>query len=200
MTRRLGVAEALDREERKIRLRCPWFGCRAEIEVYRSQMVWGRGRAKAALSRFVFCPDHRAAVKNLIGTGRMNGLGRVFADPDRVYYGRIPASQALRVAIFELAGRKCGACKVALVFSERGKTWFIDHVVPVSLGGLTTLKNLQPLCGACHRAKTAGEIKEIRRLMPNTSRREWATHAEKDQTIAALTREIVALRARLGDS
>jgi 5-methylcytosine-specific restriction endonuclease McrA len=31
----------------------------------------------------------------------------------------------------------------------------IDHVIPVALGGATTLANLQLLCGACNREKGA---------------------------------------------
>ena len=36
-----------------------------------------------------------------------------------------------------------------------------DHRQPLGLGGASTLKNLQVLCGACHRAKTHGEDRPV---------------------------------------
>ena len=35
----------------------------------------------------------------------------------------------------------------------------VDHIVPLSLGGLTSRNNLQPLCRKCHTLKTARENK-----------------------------------------
>lgn len=190
----LAASEIARMEDRRIVVKCPWMDCESSTEVYRSQSAWGGRRGLSA----VFCNSHRALVKNLLGTNaRMNGFGRVFANIDRVYATRTVQAGAPRVVIFEMAGRKCAGCQTPLVFSEQGKSWHIDHVLPVYLGGLTTLKNLQPLCRSCHRGKTAIEIKAIRSLMPNTSRREWATHAMKDAEIARLKDDVAALTDRI---
>ena len=34
----------------------------------------------------------------------------------------------------------------------------LDHIVPLSRGGVNSLENVQPLCGECHRAKTATDF------------------------------------------
>lgn len=54
---------------------------------------------------------------------------------------------------------KCAACKerFALVDLE------FDHVLPIALGGSNDLANFEALCGPCHRAKTAGDVKRIRK-------------------------------------
>lgn len=60
---------------------------------------------------------------------------------------RSPISTDLRRAVFERDGGACGEC---------GATFDIqyDHILPVSLGGATTIENLQLLCGDCNRAKS----------------------------------------------
>lgn len=40
-----------------------------------------------------------------------------------------------------------------------------DHIVPIALGGEEfSLKNIQTLCGLCHKSKTADDVKRIARL------------------------------------
>jgi 5-methylcytosine-specific restriction protein A len=46
----------------------------------------------------------------------------------------------------------CAQCHVA-VATER------DHIVPLWAGGLDVESNTQPLCGDCHKAKTAAEAR-----------------------------------------
>lgn len=54
----------------------------------------------------------------------------------------------LRRVVFERDGGKCAEC---------GSNFDLqyDHVIPVALGGATTVKNLQLLCGECNRRKGA---------------------------------------------
>lgn len=54
----------------------------------------------------------------------------------------------VRRAVFERDGGKCAQC---------GSNFDLqyDHVIPVALGGATTVKNLQLLCGDCNREKGA---------------------------------------------
>jgi hypothetical protein len=61
---------------------------------------------------------------------------------------RIPIPREIRRAVFERDGGKCAEC---------GSTFDLqyDHVIPVALGGATTVENLQLLCGDCNRQKGA---------------------------------------------
>jgi 5-methylcytosine-specific restriction endonuclease McrA len=54
----------------------------------------------------------------------------------------------MRRAVFERDGGKCAQC---------GSNFDLqyDHVLPVALGGATTIDNLQLLCGDCNREKGA---------------------------------------------
>jgi hypothetical protein len=58
----------------------------------------------------------------------------------------IPAE--VRQAVFERSGGRCVAC---------GATFDLqyDHVIPLALGGASTVENLQVLCAPCNRAKGA---------------------------------------------
>ncbi len=60
--------------------------------------------------------------------------------------GTLP--QAMRRVVFERDGGQCVQC---------GTTFDLqyDHILPVALGGATTVENLQLLCGTCNRAKSA---------------------------------------------
>ena len=66
----------------------------------------------------------------------------------RVGGTREPIPREMRRAIFERDGGKCAQC---------GSNFDLqyDHVLPVALGGATTIDNLQLLCGDCNREKGA---------------------------------------------
>jgi 5-methylcytosine-specific restriction endonuclease McrA len=61
---------------------------------------------------------------------------------------REPIPREVRRAVFERDGGKCAQC---------GSNFDLqyDHVIPVVLGGATTVGNLQLLCGDCNREKGA---------------------------------------------
>jgi hypothetical protein len=61
---------------------------------------------------------------------------------------RQPIPREIRRAVFERDGGSCTDC---------GSTFDLqyDHVIPVALGGATSLDNLQLLCGDCNRSKGA---------------------------------------------
>jgi hypothetical protein len=61
---------------------------------------------------------------------------------------RAPVTEELRRAVFERDGGGCVEC------GERFDLQY-DHILPVALGGATTLENLQLLCGECNRRKSA---------------------------------------------
>ena len=61
---------------------------------------------------------------------------------------RVPIPREVRRAVFERDGGKCAEC---------GSTFDLqyDHVIPLALGGATTVGNLQLLCADCNRQKSA---------------------------------------------
>jgi hypothetical protein len=61
---------------------------------------------------------------------------------------REPIPRDVRQTVWERDGGRCVQC---------GETFELqfDHVIPVALGGATTVENLQLLCARCNRAKGA---------------------------------------------
>ena len=60
---------------------------------------------------------------------------------------RTPIPTELRRAVFERDGGRCVEC-------DGNFDLQYDHVLPVALGGATTLQNLQLLCADCNRRKS----------------------------------------------
>ncbi len=74
---------------------------------------------------------------------------------------RKPTPPGLRYDVLARANFTCQACgeKVPKIRLE------IDHIIPVSQGGLTVSENLQALCVACNRGKAA-KMKAMRKVQP----------------------------------
>lgn len=62
---------------------------------------------------------------------------------------REPIPEDVRREVFRRDGGRCAACGADELLQ-------FDHVIPVALGGASTLQNLQLLCAPCNRDKGAG--------------------------------------------
>mgnify|MGYP001602080927 CR=1 FL=1 len=62
-----------------------------------------------------------------------------------MYMGKRYASQRQRQRLYILQGGLCRICGIELL-----DHFPVDHIMPFSKGGKTTLPNLQALCEGCH--------------------------------------------------
>lgn len=65
---------------------------------------------------------------------------------------RAKITPKVRYDVFERDGHRCCSCGVGV---GKGVMLHVDHVVPVSRGGLSQLDNLQTLCAPCNFGKGA---------------------------------------------
>jgi len=67
----------------------------------------------------------------------------------------------MRWAIFQRDQGKCGECKKTVSrYWSRGELWQADHIIPIADGGTNHPDNIQTLCTACHKVKTAQQAKD----------------------------------------
>lgn len=89
-------------------------------------------------------PEERAAVI----AGRTPARPRNAAPHPRARELSRGISTRLRNQVLALYRHRCACCG-----ADGDTPLEIDHAIPVSLGGLTRLDNLQPLCPPCHDTK-----------------------------------------------
>lgn len=72
---------------------------------------------------------------------------------------RLRITTKIRLDLFLDARGRCRSCNSRIA---PGQFWDVDHIIPVALGGSNDTANLQVLCRACHRQKTAsGDVPRI---------------------------------------
>lgn len=71
----------------------------------------------------------------------------------------------LREKIKERDNYKCCSCRLGIV-DEPNLLLEIDHIIPLSKGGMTTYDNLQTLCWKCNRTKGAKILEYSLRIAP----------------------------------
>ena len=64
-------------------------------------------------------------------------------------------SPAQRAAIVAAQDNRCTLCAC------EGGPWEYDHVIPLALGGLDAVENLEAVCQPCHRIKTKADVRQI---------------------------------------
>jgi len=108
-------------------------------------------------------------------------------------YSHIP--QSLRQAVAERCQYLCGYCQTAQKII--GAEFTIDHIIPESLGGLTTLENLCLACWSCNLIKhnriaaVDPETGVVVQLF-NPNRQSWSEHfrwAQSGLIIVGITPE-----------
>jgi 5-methylcytosine-specific restriction protein A len=88
-------------------------------------------------------------------------------------------SKKVRSLAFARCSGNCEGCGAVLKVRE-GE---YDHVIPLALGGESTLENCQVLCRPCHRdpgAKTAEDVKRIARAK-RTAAKHFGFEPEKQK-------------------
>lgn len=65
---------------------------------------------------------------------------------------RAKITPKLRYDVFERDGHRCCSCGARV---GNGVSLHVDHIIPVSLGGLSKIENLQTLCASCNLGKGA---------------------------------------------
>jgi len=72
---------------------------------------------------------------------------------------RLNFPRKIKAVAFKRADGKCEKCKAVLKTRE-GE---VDHILPDALGGEPILANAQVLCRVCHKEKTKGDVRRVRK-------------------------------------
>lgn len=68
-------------------------------------------------------------------------------------------SRKVKREAIERAGGRCQKCTAVLKPGEAE----VDHILPLEMGGESVIANAQVLCKVCHKAKTAKDVRSIRK-------------------------------------
>jgi hypothetical protein len=149
------------------------------------------------------CDYHRLAVPKYLGeNARFGGTRAAWWTVDSESGHRSLNQRFTHMIIFEKSGGKCAHCSCDLVWNSspkkyERKTWISDHIVPIFMGGKTTLSNLQALCLACDRVKSGKDKSEASKARWRGKRHQGRglTHYEKDLLIESLRAENARLKS-----
>jgi hypothetical protein len=84
----------------------------------------------------------------LLGDEAQHLLAWKGATPQEQRRGRQHIPREMRLAVWQRDGGRCVECETDFDLQY-------DHIIPVAMGGATSIPNLQLLCGTCNRRKAA---------------------------------------------
>ena len=70
-------------------------------------------------------------------------------------YQREVMTDSLRFKVLKRDGYKCRICGIS---ASEGAILEVDHIIPVSNGGKSTIDDLQTLCKSCNRGKSDKDL------------------------------------------
>ena len=82
-------------------------------------------------------------------------------EPERPHEGRKTLSKRDRVKVFDKEGGLCYLCGQTV---QAGQAWEVEHENPVGLSNDNSLDNLRIAHNACHKTKTAKDVKVIAKV------------------------------------
>ncbi len=192
----------------RFHLKCSWPGCTSHFDARRANSRY-RGIERTVFktefnrqgnySQHPVCAYHQSQVDQYLG-GKFRPSARILwlDDPDAEMGVRSVQSPVTRLIIFLKTDGHCSGSGCGLLYDGGYNEWHVDHTIPIFRSGRTVLENLEPMCRACHDAKTAIEKSEVARLRHRlTKAGRWLTHTEKDALILELRSENAALRSEL---
>ena len=100
----------------------------------------------------------------------LKGVVELLLTKGRVLLYEESTKEEVREMLYKSYGRKCRYCSTTLVVANMA----CDHVYPLSMGGDSTIFNLQMICQRCNTRKGPLTHKNFRRLLM------WLKHQDKD--------------------
>lgn len=165
------------------------------IQVKIRELMWKRGPMKrralqqAIGSRMWTGADFRDALEGLIAQGVIAQDGSLLRSTDskrppdyaearradrqgarkrlRKTAIRVSHSDIRRAAVWDKTHGRCWYCGVEM---NPFRDFNIDHVVPVSQGGLDDIANLVPACVSCNFTKRHHDVEILRKMYPENHR------------------------------
>lgn len=81
---------------------------------------------------------------------------------DKMNYKRTPIPKEIRNEIRQKFGGSCAYCGCTLK-----KSFHVDHVIPVAMGGIDDVANYFPACAACNGFKSDWSLERFREELEN---------------------------------
>jgi 5-methylcytosine-specific restriction protein A len=120
----------------------------------------------------MLCEQHKVEWKNQTYTSFITELRTQFFDE---LNGRVKFTKNQKEKIIKNFNYQCNICKCCL----KKQPFEIDHIRALSNGGTNEMKNLQPLCKACHLVKTSDEHEQGKYIKINDTESTFNEHVQE---------------------
>ncbi len=140
----------------------PGLACIAIIVVLFLVMVWAAANTdmSTATDPVIFDPNESAGFPQPNPTSTSGNIPRLELELELERQERRRWSIATRRSLWEKHNKQCYYCSQSLV-SWRGEHMHLDHVFPLSKGGVDTEANLRPTCPVCNLEKSSKHFPEL---------------------------------------